>query len=138
LNMKKTVKGVPAWFITLSLIAIASAVGFSYMFARLTIPVTVKEPLEIVDYPETLELFAGETLPFNITVSNHANVNYTVWFEFALSDVEYQTNYTSFSLNTYHIVPGENILTASIEVACWAPPAELELEISAFRTAPVA
>jgi len=136
MNLKKTVKGVPVWFITMSLIAIASATVASYMFARWTIPVTVLEPLEVVDYPETLSLNAGETLLFNITVLNKATVDYAVWFEFELSDIEYQIDYVIFSQDTYSVVPGENVLTASITVAPWAPPAELELEISAFRAAP--
>ena len=54
------------------------------------VPVEVKEPLEILDYPTGLSLYPGETVNFNFTVENSASVNYFQEFDFLVNDTSYK------------------------------------------------
>jgi len=98
-----------------------------------SIPLEVKEPLEILMYSSPLSLFPGETLQLNVTVENHASVSYNACLIFKLNDTEYQEKYVSFSNYAYMIEPGSQILDAWLSVSGKAPAAELELTITVTR-----
>ena len=97
------------------------------------IPVEVKEPLEILDYPSDFSLYAGENVTFEITVQNKASVSYFVVLDFRLNDTEYQTKYVTFSSYNYSVAPGAQKLTAWLTVAPTAPAANFMLTISFMR-----
>jgi len=96
----------------------------------------VKEPLEILQYPSEFSLFPGETVEFNVTLQNHATINYLVILDFQLSDIAYQRNYVKFSDETYNVMPGKNLLTAWASIEPCAQPAETDLIITLKRICP--
>jgi hypothetical protein len=98
-----------------------------------SIPLEVKEPLEISSYPMAFSLFPGETTDFNVTIQNLASVNYTVTLDFSLNDTAYQTQYVTFSSETYTVTPGEQNLAAWLKVAPEAPTGNFLLTITALR-----
>lgn len=104
-----------------------------YVWQTLTIPLEVKEPLEILHYPSQLELYPGENLTFNITVLNHASVNYSVALNFSLSDFSYQANYVTFSNKIYVVNPGQQDITAWLAVLPDAPPTNISLIVNLAR-----
>jgi len=124
--------------LALALIAVFVAGAIAgYVWHSLTIPFKVKEPLEVIEYPTLLELYAGENKTFTINITNHASdVNYLVTLAFSLNDTEYQTSYVTFSDTSYTAVPGLNTLEAWVKVAHDAPTAELELRVDFSRAAP--
>ena len=93
-----------------------------HIWQTLIIPLEVKEPLEIVSYPTQLSLYPGETIEFNVTVRNHASINYSVVLDFSLDNATYQDNYVRFSNKIYIVVPGQQNLTAWLQVETYAPP----------------
>ena len=123
---------VPLWLIVVVLI---SGIGAStyYVWQTLNIQVEVKEPLEIVSYPSQLSLYPGETREFNVTVRNHASVNYTVFFDFSLDNETYQDNYVTFSNEIYIVKPGQQDLTAWLSVVSNAPPTNASLTVDFKR-----
>jgi len=116
----------------LLLLVTVTSVGVlaAYAWQPVDIPVEVKEPIEILDYPSALSLFPGETAEFNITVQNLASVTYFVEFDFHLNDTNYQANYVTFSNQNYTIVPGKQNLVATMTILPNAPPASLLLTIN--------
>jgi hypothetical protein len=98
-----------------------------------SIPLEVKEPLELSSYPISFSLFPGETVEFNVTIQNMASVNYSVSLDFSLNDTAYQTEYVTFSDTTYTVTPGEQTLTAWLKVAPEAPTGNFLVTISAVR-----
>jgi len=98
-----------------------------------SIPLEVKEPLEILSYPMAFSLFPGETTDFNVTIQNLAPVNYSVTLDFSLNDTAYQTEYVTFSSETYNVTPGEQNLAAWLKVAPEAPAGNFLLTITALR-----
>ena len=100
-----------------------------YAFQSTSIPLEVKEPLEILDYPSGLSLFPGENVTFDITVQNLASIPYFVEFDFCLNDTDYQAKYVTFSNQNYSIAPGTQKLSAWLTVALTAPPASLIITI---------
>ena len=98
-----------------------------------SVPLEVKEPLELLAYDSSLSLYPGETLQFNVAVENHASVSYSASLIFSLNDTSYQEKFVTFSNNTYAIEPGRNILDAWLSVSKRAPAAELKLTIGIFR-----
>lgn len=112
---------------------ISTGIFAGYAFQAATIPLEVKEPLEILDFPSSLSLFPGETIAFNITVHNAASVNYTIALELRLNDTDYQAQYVAFSNENYTIIPGTQTLTAWLKISPNAPPANLQISISLNR-----
>jgi len=128
---------IPLWLIGLLLLSgIGGTLGY-YIFQTLTIPVEVKEPLEILQYPSQLSLYAGERIDFNVTVKNSASVNYSVIFDFKLNNSTYQNNYVTFSDELYLVTPGQQNLTAWLTVKPDAPPTNVILTIEFKRGFPV-
>jgi hypothetical protein len=104
--------------------------GFAaYALQTVSIPLEVKEPLEILDYPSGFSLYPGENVTFEITVQNLASMAYFVEFDFRLNDTEYQARYVTFSNHNYSIMPGTQKLTAWLTIASTAPAANLILTI---------
>jgi len=127
-----------ALIITLALIAVfVAGITAGYIWHSLTIPFKVQEPLEVIEYPTFLELYAGQNKTFTINITNYASdVNYSVTLAFTLNETEYQTSYVTFSETSYTILLGPNTLEAWVKVAHDAPTAELELTIDFSRAAP--
>jgi hypothetical protein len=115
--------------ITLLLSTVTVASFAAYALQSASIPLEVKEPLEILDYPSGLSLYPGENVTFEITVQNLASVTYFVELDFRLNDTEYQARYVTFSNCNYSILPGTQKLTAWLTIASTAPPANLILTI---------
>lgn len=121
---------IPLWLIAVLLISgIGVAVFASYVRDRLTMSFEVREPVQILYYPSELSLFPGMTAEFNITVQNHASVNYQVVLDFQLSNTTYQHNYVVFYNETYTVVPGQQNLTVCVVVQSYAPPVTASLTI---------
>jgi hypothetical protein len=126
---------VVSWKLVVVLLITGVITGVSayYVWQTLTIPLEVKEPLEILHYPSQLELYPGENLTFDITVLNHASVNYSVGLNFSLSDFTYQVNYVTFSNIVYIVKPGQQNITAWLAVLSDAPPTNVSLVIDFAR-----
>jgi len=116
----------------LAIVLAASVVG-AYVWQTIIVPVEVKEPLEILSYPSTLDLYAGETEEFNVTIQNHANVNYTVFLSLSLDNITYQNQYVSFSHKIYKVVSGIQKLAVWLKVESNAPPVQASLTINFTR-----
>ncbi len=124
---------VPLWSIAVILISgIGGALGY-YVWRTLTLQVEVKEPIEILSYPSQLSLYPGENLGFNVSVDNHASVNYSVSLNFHLSNATYQTNYVAFSNEVYVVIRGVQNLTAWLWVNSDAPAIVTSLTIDFHR-----
>ena len=104
-----------------------------YALQSASIPLEVKEPIEILECPSELRLFPGETKEFNIIIQNLAYVNYSLSLDFTLNNTEYQSEYVSFSNETYTINFGTQILTAWLAVSTDAPPGIFLLEVTITR-----
>jgi hypothetical protein len=121
---------VPLW-----LVAILTGLGVAaaYYIYTLTIPLEVKEPLELVSYPNKLSLYPGQTINFDVVIRNHASINYTVYLDFSLDNATYQNNYVEFSQEMYIVSPGENILKAWVRVEPFASPTNATLYVKILR-----
>jgi hypothetical protein len=108
-----------------------------YVWYSFTIPVEVKEPLEVVGYPEIISLYAGENETFAINITNYAKANYLVTLAFTLDNATYQEAYVTFSDISYTVVSGDNTLEAWISVSHEAPLANLTLTVDFERAAPI-
>lgn len=112
------------------LISIISISGFvAYAMMSVSIPIEVKEPLSIIEYPTGFSLYAGETINFDFTVKNLASVTIFQEFEFLLNDTEYQ-KYVTFSNHNYSIPPGTHKLSAWLTITSSAPAANFVIKIS--------
>jgi hypothetical protein len=125
---------VPLWLIAVILISAvgSGALGY-YIWTRLTIPLEIKEPIEILDYPSKLSLYPGENRSFQTSLINHASVNYSVILDFSLDNTTYQDNYVTFSNEIYRVTPGQQNLTAWLNVESYAPPTNVTLTIDCRR-----
>ena len=113
------------------LISIISISGFAaYAMQPVNIPLEVKGPLTILNYPTNFSLYAGETINFEFTVENLASVTYFQEFYFTLNDTNYQTQYLTFSNHNYSIPPGTHILQAWLTISLKAPPSNFIITIS--------
>jgi len=125
---------VPLWLIAIILIsAIGSGALGYYIWTRLTIPLEIKEPIEILDYPSQLSLYPGENKSFQISLVNHASINYSVILDFSLNNTTYQANYVTFSNEIYRVTPGQQNLTAWLRIESYAPPTNVTLTIDCKR-----
>jgi hypothetical protein len=110
-----------------TLLSVGVLAGYAWQSA--SIPLEVKEPLEILDYHSGFSLYPGETVTFDVTIQNLASVTYFVVLDFCLNDTEYQAKYVTFSNNNYSVLPGTQKLNAWLTVAPTAPPANLIVTI---------
>lgn len=125
---------IPFWLVIVLMISgVGSGVLGYYVWKTLTIPLEVKEPIDIVYYPSQLSMYPGETLDFNVTVENHASINYSVVLNFHLSNTTYQENYVTFSYEIYTVVPSQQNLTAWVNVTSDAPALVTQLIIDFSR-----
>jgi hypothetical protein len=125
---------ISLWLMAVMLVSAvgSGALGY-YIWTRLTIPLEIKEPLEILDYPSQLSLYPGENKSFQISLVNHASVNYSVILDFSLDNTTYQDNYVTFSNEIYRVTPGQQNLTAWLVVESYAPPTNVTLTIDCKR-----
>jgi hypothetical protein len=124
---------IPLWLVAVILVSLfGSSLGY-YVWKTLNLPLEVKEPIDILNYPSQLSLYPGETLDFDITVENHASINYSVALDFQLSNATYQTSYVTFSNDIYAVVQGQQNLTAWLNVESDAPPVNASLTIDFKR-----
>ena len=124
---------IPLWLITTLLISGIGGISAYYVWKTLTIPFEVKEPLEILSYPSELSLYPGETKEFNVTIENHASVNYSVILDFSLDNTTYQDSYVTFSSEIYTVILGQQNLTAWVMVKANAPSTNASLTIDLRR-----
>lgn len=129
----------PRGFLAISLLISIVALGGFAAFAleSLQIPLEVKEPLEILDYPTSFSLYPGETIDFEITIQNHASVTYFLELDFRLNDTDYQAKYVTFSDHNYSITPGTQKLSAWLTVSPMAPCANLVVTVNRKEDTPV-
>lgn len=106
----------------------------SYALQSTTIPLEIKEPLELLNYPSQLSVFPGQTINFTVTIRNSAPVTYNITLDFSLNDTKYQTTYTKFSNSIYVVAPGETDLPVSVEISSFAPATYLTLTVSPNRS----
>jgi len=130
-------KVVPLWLIVVLLVSGIAVPLLAYVWPSVTIPFEVKEPLEILSYPSGFSLFPGETIEFDITLQNHASINYSVMFDYRLDNSYYQANYVRFSDEAYNVTPGTQTLNAWLFVEPNAPPTQASLTIDLLRIKPI-
>lgn len=130
-NCRETCNSVGLIAILLS--GISVGVLGSYVLRTLIIPVQIKEPIEILSYPSELSHFPGETQEFNITVKNHASINYSVILDFYLTNMTYQREYATFSNEIYFVVSGQQDLPAWLKIKSDAPPLNTSLKVELTR-----
>ncbi len=135
-GIKARDKVVPLWLIVVFLISGIAVPLLAYLWQSVTIPFEVREPLEIISYPSEFSLFPGETIEFDITLQNHASINYSVMFDYRLDDSYYQANYVRFSDEPYNVTPGLQTLAAWLFVEPNAPPTQASLTINFLRIKP--
>lgn len=125
---------VPLWLAASLLVSGIGLGALAYhVWNILTIPLEVMEPLEALSYPPKLSLFPGETRVFNVTVQNHASVNYSVVLSFALDNTTYQNNYVAFDEETHVVFPGVQNVTTWLSVESYAPAFNVSLTIQLKR-----
>jgi hypothetical protein len=121
------------WGILLSVITLSTGVLGGYALQSTSLPLEVKDPLEILDYPSALSIFPGQTIEFNVTIRNIAPVTYNISLGVTLNDTVYQARYIRVSNSVYTVAPGDAILTTLLEVSSSAPPAQLTLTVETNR-----
>jgi len=134
--MKQVVIGkyaIPSWVLGVALASICISTFALYAALTFTIPFEVKEPLEILDYPSQVSLYPGDTFYFNVTITNHASQNYTVFLTFSLVNTTYESSYVTFSNTTYTVQSGINNLPAGLVVSGAAPAISTTLTVNAYR-----
>jgi hypothetical protein len=114
----------------LLIVVLSTGIFAGYAFQTVSIPLEVKEPIAILDYPSGFSLYPGETVNFDFTVQNLASVTYSIEFDFRLNDTEYQAKYVTFSNYNCSVSPGTQKLTAWLTIAPTAPPANLTVTIN--------
>lgn len=115
------------------LLASTGIMGTYAAFQSETVPLEVKEPLELLAYNPNLSLYPGETLPITVPVENHASVSYNASLIFNLNDTGYQDKFVNFSTTVYTVGSGTNNLEAWLYVSSMAPAAQLQLTIGITR-----
>ena len=111
-----------------------TGVAGGYTALQSSIPLPVEEPLEILKYNGSLNVFPGETLNFQVEVENHASISYNASLLFCLNDTEYQQKFVTFSDYVYAVNPGRCILDSWLWVSNAAPAANLEMAITIIRS----
>jgi hypothetical protein len=101
----------------------------------LDIPLTIQEPIEILDHPQTLSLYPGQTVNFNIVVQNHAPLDYVLHLDFSLNDPTYQQSYVTTSNDVYVVHQGVQTLPSWLKVSASAPSLTSPLTVSFLREA---
>lgn len=124
---------IPYWLVALILASTIGLTVFGQYLTIVNVPLQVKEPLEILSYPSGWSLYPGQTTKFNITVMNNAPLNYSVVLDFQASNLTYQTDYMTFSHETYTVVPGQQNLEAQLTVAANAPATNVTVSIALSR-----
>ncbi len=109
------------------------AVAATYLWASRSISFVVDEPLSVTDFPTGFRVHPGENRTLNMTISNSANIDYSVTLFFSLNDTVYQESHVVFSNHTYLIRPGSNGIHAWIYIAKKAAPVNLEIQVSFYR-----
>jgi len=119
------------------LISIISISGLVvYAMQSVSIPLEVKEPLQILEYPSGFSIYAGETTTFEFTIENLASATIFQEFEFTLNDTNYQRKYVTFSNHNYSLTPGINKLQAWLTISPNAPPTNFIITINKKATTP--
>lgn len=134
--MFKSVKRKKLYFFLCALLSICIVTAGSlatYDLQSVNIPLEVKEPIEILDYPSDFSLFPGETTEFDIAIHNMASVIYSLAIDFALNNTDYQSKYVTFSNETYTAIPGTQIFTAWLRVSTDAPAGDFLLMAKVTR-----
>jgi hypothetical protein len=125
---------IRAWLILIILGSMFGAAVVAYDLSNLfNISLQVNEPITLVNYPSQFSLYPGEVANFNVTVMNHASVNYSTILSFGLNDSAYQASYVSFSDTVYNVSPGQQTLVAWLKVANDAPQANLLVSVDVVR-----
>ncbi len=137
LNKIRSKKRIQVFLLSTLLISIISVGSFAvYAMHPVDVPVEVKEPLEILDYPTGFSLYPGETVNFNFTVENSASVNYFQEFDFLVNDTSYQ-KYVTFSNYNYSILNGIHTLNAWMTIAPSAPATNFVITINKKTDSPI-
>ena len=124
---------IPVWIIVLLLAAsLGSALAYQ-AWTTLNVPVEVKEPIQILSYPQQLSLYPGDTKDITITLNNKGTTNYTVLLVLSLSDLQYQNNFVTFSKTTFTVTPGQQDITPKITVKTTAPATNVTLTLNFSR-----
>lgn len=97
------------------------------------IPLSVEEPLSIVDFPSSLHTHPGENQTLDVTIVNVATVSYSVTLEFLLNNTAYQNSFVTFSNYTYIITPNTNQILAWMFIDQMANSVFLELTVKFHR-----
>jgi DNA-binding transcriptional ArsR family regulator len=118
----------------LLILMISGSVLSYYLYSSFTVPTQIKEPIQIVNYPSQWGLYPGETLDFNVTINNHASMNYTVVLDFSSNDSAYQSQYLTFCDDNYTVVPGQQNLASWLNVSTDAPADNLAITVTVARS----
>ena len=128
-NISIRVRGYDVSIILFILIGalLGTAAAATYMWTTKTADIQIEEPLTVTSFPTALRTRPGENLTIDITIENTATVTYTVTLTLTLNDTAFQTNYVTFSNQTYTIQPGTNNITAWMLTAAGAPRTNIQI-----------
>jgi hypothetical protein len=127
---------IPVKLIACLLVVAACGAALAYYgWQTFTIPIEIKEPIELLSYPSQLSLYPGEILDFNVTIRNLASINYSAALVFHLNNVTYQSKYVTFDNENYTVTPGQQNLTTWLKVESDAIPISDSLNIEIMRLA---
>jgi hypothetical protein len=132
-NVKPRLRSICLLYLLIVIASTSVGVIAGYEPPSGSVPLEVKEPLQILSSPFGLSLFPGETVWFNVTVENMASVNYSAILGFSLNETQYQTQFATFSNEEYNVVPGTQTLTAWLTVAPEAPPGNFLITVNVTR-----
>ena len=122
----------------LLIIAIVCPIAFGttyHIWTSKTASIIINEPLQVVDFPQSIRFHPGQNATINIVITNSATNNYEVQIDIKLSDTQYQQLHAQVSSKTYTIIPGNNTILAWIAISKDAPPSQQEITIDFLRLA---
>ena len=123
---------IPIWVLGAILISFCAGAFAVYTILTLRIPFEVTEPLEVMNYPQAINLYPGENVTLNIIILNHASQQYMVFLNFSLDNSNLD-GFVTFSQEDYAVIPGSQTLTAWVTVAPGAPSANTMLSVYITR-----
>jgi hypothetical protein len=131
LTCRRNIRVLCLLALAVSTVGAGAIAGYALQYEG--IPLEVKEPIEIVNYPSKFSLFPGETEKFTVTVQNTASINYSVTLECTLNDTEYQAKYVVFSSENYTVNSGQYTLPAWLKVSSDAPAGNFLVNVNLTR-----
>ena len=139
-RMKKIKAGkytIPIWLIAIILAVILGSALAYQVWINVNVQVEIKDPIQILSYPQQLSFYPRETKEFNITLNNQSKTTYYVTLNFSLKstdDTDPFGNVTeSWSKQTFVVVAGQAKMKAVITASETSTAKNYTLTVSIIR-----